>query len=118
MSATNAEIAAFLRDFKGKLKIWDILFRDDRGKNSQTLLALELRPDERKKIIAGLKADNYSEGPLKDILNKGPDMWIFGRQVKQQEIFIKITMGAPGTSVICISFHIAEHTMRYPFKTE
>ncbi len=46
---------------------------------------------------------------MEDTLNKGPAMWIFGKQVKQQEIYIKITMGAPGTSVICISFHIAEH---------
>jgi len=118
MPATSTDVAAWLRDFRDKMKIWDILFRDDRGKNSQTLLALELRPDDRKKIIASLKTEDYSEGPLVDILNKGADMWIFGRQVKHQEIYIKITMGAPGTSVICISFHIAEHAMRYPFKKE
>ncbi len=118
MQVTIAEIKAFLRDFKEKMKIWSILFRDDRGKNSQTLLDLEIRPDDRKKIIASLKAEDYCEGPLKDTLNKGSDMWIFGRQVKDQEIYIKITMGAPGMSVICISFHIAEHKMRYPLKTE
>ena len=109
MTASKQQVSAFLRDFKEKMKIWNILFRDDRGKNAQTLLDLELRPLERLKIIAALECDDYSDGPLEDTLNKGPAMWIFGKQVKQQEIYIKITMGAPGTSVICISFHIAEH---------
>lgn len=118
MTASKQQISAFLRDFKEKMKIWNILFRDDRGKNSQTLLNLELRPIERQKIITALEIDDYSEGPLEDNLNKGSEMWVFGKLVKRQEIYIKITMGAPGTSVICISFHIAEHKISYPFKRE
>ena len=42
----------FLEDFKTKLNIWDVIFRDDRGKNTQTLLALELPAIERKNILA------------------------------------------------------------------
>jgi len=30
--------------------------------------------------------------------------------------FIKITLGIEGSSVICISFHLAEHKMQYPLK--
>ena len=30
-------------------------------------------------------------------------------------IYIKITLGK-GASALCISFHIAEHPMNYPFK--
>ncbi|MGB7510861.1 MAG: toxin, partial [Pelodictyon phaeoclathratiforme] len=62
MTASKQQISAFLRDFKEKMKIWNILFRDDRGKNSQTLLNLELRPIERQKIITALEIDDYSEG--------------------------------------------------------
>ncbi len=87
MTASKQQVSAFLRDFKEKMKIWNILFRDDRGKNAQTLLDLELRPLERLKIIAALECDDYSDGPLEDTLNKGPAMWIFGKQVKQQEIY-------------------------------
>ena len=43
-------------------------------------------------------------------------MWIFGKDVKGKEIYIKITMGSFGNSVICISFHIAEYEMQYPLK--
>ncbi len=54
MTASKQQVSAFLRDFKEKMKIWNILFRDDRGKNAQTLLDLELRPIERLKIIEAL----------------------------------------------------------------
>lgn len=43
-------------------------------------------------------------------------MWVFGKHVKSHETYIKISIGAPGTNAICISFHIAEHPMNYPFK--
>ncbi len=116
MTTSEQQVKAFLRDFKEKMKIWSILFRDDRGKNTQTLLDLELRPKERQPIIENLVTEDYSEGPLKDSLNKSPEMWVFGRQVKQTSVYIKITMGTPNTSVICISFHIAERIILYPFK--
>ena len=48
--STEAEVAFFLRNFEEKMKIWDILFRDDRGKNTQALVVLELRPIDRKGV--------------------------------------------------------------------
>ena len=44
------------------------------------------------------------------------EMWVFGKDVKGQEVYIKITLGLPNSSTICISFHIAEHPMTYPLK--
>jgi hypothetical protein len=35
---TKEQVRLFLKDFKEKKKIWGIVFRDDRGKNAQTLL--------------------------------------------------------------------------------
>jgi hypothetical protein len=67
----------FLKEFKQKMKIWDVLFRDDRGKN---------------------------------------DMWVFGRVIKKKQVYIKITMGFKGASVLCISFHLAEHELNFPLK--
>ncbi len=113
---TEAVVASFLKDFKEKMKFWDVLFRDDRGKNAQTLADLELRPIERKTIIESLGIKDYSEGPLEENLYRGADMWIFGKTIKKKEVYIKITMGAIGSSVICISFHLAKHKMNYPLK--
>jgi len=114
--ATESEVELFLRDFKDKLKVWSILYRDDRGKNAQALADLEIRPVERTKVIEGLTVLDYCEGPVEEKLYNGSEMWVFGKAVKKTEVYIKITLGFPGGSVLCISFHIAEHQMNYPFK--
>ena len=118
MASSQQQVRSFLRDFIAKAKVWDILFRDDRGKNAQTLLDLELRPVDRKKILMQLQVEDYCDGPLEDQLNKGPQMWIFEKEVKTKDVYIKITMGAPQSSVICISFHVAEHRLEFPFKNQ
>jgi len=43
-------------------------------------------------------------------------MWVFGKTIKEKEVYIKITMGVKDNSVICISFHLARHKMNYPLK--
>lgn len=114
--STEKEVSLFLNNFKTKMGIWDVLFRDERGKNAQALAALELRPNERTTVLENLTTKDYSQGPIEEKLYKGSAMWVFGKTIKKQEVYIKITLGAMGTSVICISFHLAEHKMHYPLK--
>jgi hypothetical protein len=114
--SSETEVGAFLQDFKEKMKFRDVLFRDDRGKNAKALLDLEIRPIDRKTILETLEVKDYSEGPNEDQLYKGSDLWIFGKTVKKKEVYIKISMGVAGGSVICISFHLSEYKMNYPFK--
>lgn len=99
------------------MRFFDILFRNDRGKNQQALLDLEITPGKRLEIINSLKSDDFVRGPLPDTLNKGTDLWEFGKKVKKKDVYIKITMGNQNSSVVCISFHIAEHKLVYAFKT-
>jgi hypothetical protein len=108
-------IAQFLKEFHEKMQIWDVLYLN-RDKNIQTLVDLELRPAERAKILEALQVQDYSEGPLPEKMMEGADMWVFGKSVKKQEVYIKITLGKFGSNVLCISFHIAEHKMNYPLK--
>ena len=117
---TKDEVRAFLQDFHQKLKIWDILFiSDKREKNTQALLDLEMSSNERKKVIENIELLDYSEGPKKDTVYHGSELWVFGKIVKQKEIYIKISMGnQPSSSVICISFHESEYEMKYPFKNK
>jgi hypothetical protein len=109
-------INSFLDDFKSKMKIWDIIFRDDRGKNFQSLIDLEISSAYRKEILEKLKSEDYSEGPLEDKLNNSTELWVFGKEVKGKEVYIKISIGNFNSPVFCISFHIAEHKMKYPLK--
>ena len=110
------EVATFLNDFKEKMKFWDVLFRDDRGKNTQALVDLEIRPIERKAILNAIETRDYSEGPLEEKMYGGADMCVFGKTIKKKEVYMKITIGPMGSSVICISFHLAQHKMNYPVK--
>ncbi len=114
--ATKEQVEAFLKRLKEKIKVFDIVFRDDRGKNLQTLATLEINTTVRKQVIMNIEPEDYVEGPIVDILNKVGEMWVFGKNVKGQEVYIKITLGLPNNSTICISFYIAEHKMNYTFK--
>ena len=116
LMATKEQVEDFLKRLKEKIKVFDIIFRDDRGKNLQTLATLEITPTYRKQVVLNIEPEDYSEGPIVDTLNKMGEMWVFGKDVKGHEVYIKITLGPPSSSTICISFHIAEHPMTYPFK--
>lgn len=114
--ATRGEVELFLDQFKVKLDIWGIFFLDNREKNKQTMAQMNFRHFDRLNVVKSIEVEDYSEGPIKDELNGFGEMWVFGKDVEGKEIYIKITLGHPGTSTICISFHIAEHQMTRPFK--
>ena len=97
------EVQHFLNQFNSKMKVFGIIYRDDRGKNRQTLEELEIVPIYRKVIIESLTVEDYVQGPLIDELNKFGEMWVFGKDVKEREVYIKIMLGCAGSQTICIS---------------
>ena len=111
------DVEHFLTDFKTKLKIYSIVYRDERGKNLQALADLEITRAKRTEYLNKLKVEDYCSGPNKDRLYPTmPDYWEFGIKVKKKDVYVKISMGNPNDSVICISFHLAEHKLNYKFK--
>lgn len=112
------EVEKFLKELKQKVDIFDILVLDDRGKNAQTLNDLEITPSKRKEVIKELKPEDYYQGPLDEKMQGLLPMWVFGKTIKGHEVYIKISMGKPNSKAICISFHISEHPMDYPFKSK
>lgn len=113
---TIDEVKAFLEQFNVKAQVYGIRFRDDRGKNRETLFQLDITPFQREVIVKNLLVQDYVEGPVIDELNKSGEMWVFGKDVKNREVYIKITLGYDNGQTICISFHIAEYPLKYPFK--
>ncbi len=110
------DVKAFLDQFNIKAQVFGIHFRDDRGKNRETLLRLDITPMQRELIVKNLQVQDYVEGPVIDVLNKEGEMWIFGKDVNESEVYIKITLGYDNGQTICISFHVADYPMQYPFK--
>ena len=110
------EVKTFLEQFNVKAQIFGIRFRNDREKNKETLRLLEISPLQCEVIVKNLQVQDYVEGPIIDVLNKEGEMWVFGKDVKEREVYIKITLGYENGQTICISFHIAEKPLVYPFK--
>ena len=77
LMATKEQVEAFLKRLKEKIKVFDIIFRDDRGKNLQTLATLEINTTIRKQVIMNIEPEDYVEGPIVDTLNKMGEMWVF-----------------------------------------
>ncbi len=113
---TVEEVQSFLDKFHTKLKVFGIIYRDDRDKNKEAILKLEIQPSYREVVIKSLRPTDYVDGPVIDKLNSLGEMWVFGKDVKNREVYIKISIGYQKSQTICISFHIAEHKLSYPFK--
>jgi hypothetical protein len=103
-----------LADFKAKLDVYDVVYVH-REKNLQALADLDIRPFERTAYLQSLAVEHYYRGPHPDQAGIS-DLWEFGVQVKGREVYIKIQLGLPSRSTICISFHLAEFPMIYPYK--
>ena len=115
MSSKTA-IKSFLQELKQVLKTWDIFFVN-RPKNSVHDLAdLGITANSRKEIISQLEIEDYCEGPLPETQFNGKELWVFGKIVKKQEIYIKLTISRATGGAICISFHKAAHPLKFPFQ--
>lgn len=109
-------VKSFLQELKQVIKIWGIIF-SNRPKNSvQYLSDLGITAKMREEIILNLDVEDYSEGPLEETQQGGVEMWVFGKVIKGQPVYIKLTISKITQQAICISFHKAEHVMLFPFK--
>ena len=54
----------FLKRFKQKARTWRVVFLDQRSKNTQALLDLEINPNERKEILLNLDVEDFSAKSL------------------------------------------------------
>lgn len=114
--ADKAIVKSFLQKLKATINSIGIIFLN-RPKNSiQALADLSITAKIREEIILNLKVEDYSEGPKKETQQGGTEMWVFGKIIKGQEIYIKLTISEFTGGAVCISFHRAELPMVFPFK--
>jgi hypothetical protein len=102
---TPDEVAQFLEAFKVKVNTFEVVFLNERPKNSvQTLFALGFSPANRRALLLDIQVADYAQGPLTDA-RTGLPLWVFGRRVNQVDLYIKIHMGVSGKPAVCVSFH-------------
>lgn len=114
--ADKSIVKSFLQELKQLIKVWGIIF-SNRPKNSiQNLADLSITAKMREEIILNLEVKDYSDGPLDETQQGGTEMWIFGKTIKNQQVYIKLTISKISGGAICISFHKAEFPMEFPLK--
>lgn len=115
---TRIKVEQHLKEIKLKMDIFGILFFDHRGKNQQFLLDQEIAPLKRKEIIRRLKVEDYVDGPLEEQMHNLPEMWVFGKQWKETEIYIKsalasMTIASFAYPFMMLSTHFIIHLKRF-----
>jgi len=118
-SILKAEVQGFLLSVKLTIQkdsrsepTWT--FSTVRDNNIQTLADLEMKTAEVKDIVLSLTPLDYVRGPIKDRKMVG-DLWEFGKEVKGQEVYIKLklTGDLKSQNVRVLSFHFPERPINY-----
>ena len=113
--ATRAEVELFLERWRNACKVAvDFVPRE---KNIETLIELRMTKEQAKQSLRGLSVENYVSGPEKDESVQKGELWVFGLEIGGREIYIKVKVyQANGLECAkCVSFHIAERSLRYPY---
>lgn len=86
-----------------------------RRENIDTLAELGLTRINRVDEILTLSAEDYCSGPEPDNDRPG-DLWIFGKQIGDQTVYIKLKIAQVGEEKIakCLSFHTAKFPLCFP----
>lgn len=118
--ATRSEVVDLLNMFKGcvELGLWYV---KDREKNRQGLIDLNMTPNQRKNVLLSLTPECYCAGPQPDDTDEAKDIWVFGIQIENVEIYIKLRVLEDSRRkntwrAMVWSFHQTEHTMKYPLR--
>jgi hypothetical protein len=110
-------VNSFLRRFKAIVTTGRGLDIIPRPVNNETITRLGLTRETVKNEILGLSVEDYCSGPEPDQDRSG-EIWIFGKEINNHEIYIKLKIAVVGTVQIakCISFHEAQFPINYTLK--
>ena len=118
--ASRQEVVDFLTLFKSGLTLGYFNIRH-RQKNIQSLIDLEISANERTEILLGLIPADYVTGPKPDDTDSDQDIWVFGKNVEEKEVYIKLQLTQDTRNKRIFrasvwSFHPADYPMRYPLR--
>ena len=115
----KAEIRDFLMEFKKIMVAGRGLDIVNRRENIDAMAKLGFTKKNLKEEILTLSVENYCEDPEPDKDRPGY-VWVFGKQIGRQEIYIKLKIAQVGKEKIakCLSFHAAKFRLCYPYQVE
>ena len=112
------QVSIFLKDFKKIVAEGRGLDIVDRKENLKSLSQLGLTKKNCKYEILNLSVSDYYAGPKPDKDRPGM-VWEFGKTIGGHEVYIKLKIAETESEKIakCISFHVAQHPLPKPLKT-
>ena len=115
----QVEIRDFLVEFKGIMSKGRGLDIVNRRENIDTLAKMGLTRRNLIEEIMTLSVESYCQGPEPD-RDKPGYVWVFGKQIGAEEIYIKLKIAQVGKEKIakCISSHAADFPLCYPYQGE
>jgi hypothetical protein len=113
----QTQVRDFLVEFKGIVSKGRGLDIVNRRENIDALSRMGLTKKSLIEEIMILSVENYCQGPQPDRDRPG-HIWVFGKQVGAEEIYIKLKIAQVGKEKIakCISFHAADFPLCYPYR--
>lgn len=117
MSTSSDEVAGFLKEFKRVALDRGKFYLVRRAERNKDIITLGLTRQNCIDEIVDLSVADYCKGPEADNDRAG-EVWVFGKSIAGREVYIKLKVADVGCEKIakCISFHVAEYPMCYPFK--
>ena len=111
---TIEDVKNFLKSMNVKIDIYGMVFAQ-RQRCQETMRMLGINEIVAKEIVKSLDATDFSKY-FDDTSQWGCDLWAFGKDVNNEEIYIKIGLGHPNRSTVCVSFHKPDSPIQYQFK--
>ena len=108
------QVTLFLIQFKDFAQ--DKFVFSDRQSSVSTISWLGITTAQAKEEILGLTYYDYYRGPFPHNSPRGGEYWEFGESIQGEEIFIKLKTIAEFRIAICLSFHLPEEPIEYPYK--
>lgn len=111
----RVRILNYLQELRTKLDFpYELIFADREDFN-KSIRKLGMRPIEIPDVLRSLEPEDYSEGPHQHF--GGPlEYWVYGKEVKGIEIYIKIVVNTKRGIIICVSFHESIRPMTFPLR--
>ena len=115
--ATKNEVLQFLIQFKNLAQDSSKFTFVPRKKNLDSIAEMGMLPRQVRLEILQLTYRDYVQGPDSDSEYPGSNVWVFGKSIGNEPVYIKLSDRFEKGVAICISFHRADQPLRYPLRT-
>ena len=119
--ASEENVEKFLIDLKIMLLTKDCRFEIKGIRRGQdptsiyttpnTMLDLDYDTEDVKNELISLTSNEYIETIIDDADSNRPPFWVFGKEIKRKDIYIKVKIKT-ASSVFCVSFHYPEYPLK------